>query len=160
MSPICKTISGSTSRAWPPPDWRLFDEVDDAACWIGLPLDKFRRTMAALGPDGASHEGVGYWEYGVEYMLKFMDLARTYLDVDLYDCPWWRNTATYAQYLSLPRNAGTGQLHRGLADCPRDHWYGPEYLLRGLARHFVTAMRSGWPSRSTRRTSPPRRPRG
>ena len=54
----------------------LFDEVDDAACWIGLPLDKYRRTMAALGPDGASHEGVGYWEYGVEYMLKFMDLAR------------------------------------------------------------------------------------
>ena len=62
----------------------LFDEVDDAACWIGLPLDKFRRTMAALGPDGASHEGVGYWEYGVEYMLKFMDLARS--------CSTWTST--------------------------------------------------------------------
>ena len=51
----------------------LFDEVEDGSCWIGLPLDKFRRSVAAFGPDGASHEGVGYWEYGVEYLLKFMD---------------------------------------------------------------------------------------
>ena len=73
----------------------LFDEVDDAACWIGLPLDKLRRTMDVLGPDGASHEGVGYWEYGVEYMLKFMDPARSLLGVDLYDRPW------LAQHLGL-----------------------------------------------------------
>jgi hypothetical protein len=115
----------------------LFDEVDDAACWIGLPLDKYRQTMAALGPDGASHEGVGYWEYGVEYMLKFMDLARQRLDVDLYGNDWWRNTASYAQYLALPRNAWTrGNCIVDIADCPRSHWYGPEYLLRGLARQY------------------------
>ena len=115
----------------------LFDEVDEAECWIGLPLDKFRRTMAALGPDGASHEGVGYWEYGVEYMLKFMDLAATYLDADLYDCSCSRNTALYAQYLSLPRGAWKpNNCIVDLADCPRGHWYGPEYLLRGLARRF------------------------
>ena len=72
--------------------------MDGASSWIGLPLDKFQRTMAALGPDGASHEGMGYWEYGAEYMLKFMDLARARLDVDLYTNQWWRNTARYAQY--------------------------------------------------------------
>jgi len=115
----------------------LFDEVDDAACWIGLPLDKYRRTMAALGPDGASHEGVGYWEYGVEYMLKFMDLARQRLDVDLYGFDWWRNTSSYAQFLTLPRNSWTrGNCIVDIADCPRSHWYGPEYLLRGLARQY------------------------
>lgn len=55
--------------------WRLavFDEVEDVQLWIGFALDKFRRTMDALGDDGASHEGVGYWEYGVEYMLKLSD---------------------------------------------------------------------------------------
>jgi hypothetical protein len=115
----------------------LFDEVDDASCWIGLPLEKFRRTMDALGSDGASHEGVGYWEYGVEYLLKFMDLARTNLDVDLYGSPWWRNTASYAQYLTLPRKAWKrNSCIVDLADCPRGHWYGPEYLLRHLAREF------------------------
>jgi len=115
----------------------LFDEVDEASGWIGLPLEKFRRTMAALGPDGASHEGVGYWEYGAEYMLKFMDLARSWLDVDLYTNDWWRNTARYAQYLSLPRRAWRrGNCIVDIADCPRGHWYGPDYLLRGLAREF------------------------
>ncbi len=115
----------------------LFDEVDDGLCWIGLPLDKFRRSLDALGPDGASHEGVGYWEYGVEYLLKFMELARANLDVDLYDHPWWRNTASYAQYLSLPRRAWTrGNCIVDIADCPRGHWYGPDYLLRRLAGQY------------------------
>ncbi|MCF7974126.1 MAG: DUF4962 domain-containing protein [Phycisphaerae bacterium] len=115
----------------------LFDEVDDAVMWVGLPLGKFQRTMAALGSDGASHEGVGYWEYGVEYMLKFMDLARALLGVNLYDHDWWRNTASYAQYLALPRSAWTRRnCIVDIADCPRAHWYGPDTLLRGLAREF------------------------
>ncbi len=32
----------------------VFDEVEDAHRWIALPLDKFQRTMDALGPDGSS----------------------------------------------------------------------------------------------------------
>ena len=63
----------------------LFDEAQEARRWIGLASDKFRRTMEALGQDGASHEGVGYWEYGAEYMLKFMHLAKDLLGVDLYE---------------------------------------------------------------------------
>ncbi|MBM4017041.1 MAG: DUF4962 domain-containing protein [Planctomycetes bacterium] len=115
----------------------VFDEVAGADRWVGLPLEKYRQTMASLGPDGASHEGVGYWEYGAEYMLKFMHLARDRLGVNLYDSPWWRNTAAYALYLTLPREAWTP---RGsivdIADCPRSHWYGPDHILRRLAAEY------------------------
>lgn len=115
----------------------LFDEDEEARLWIGLALDKFRRTMEVLGPDGASHEGVGYWEYGAEYMLKFMHLADELLGIDLYENPWWRNTARYCQYLSLPRE---GWANRNcivdLADCPRTHWYGPDHILRDLAGRY------------------------
>ncbi len=115
----------------------LFDEVENAEAWIALPLEKFQQTMTALGDDGASHEGVGYWGYGVEYMLKFMHLARERLDVDLYGHDWWRNTAAYRLYLSLPRNAWTSRNNIvDLADCPRGNWYGPDYLLRALAREY------------------------
>jgi hypothetical protein len=115
----------------------VFDEVEDADLWIGFALDKFRRSVDALGPDGASHEGVGYWEYGVEYLLKFMHLARELLGVDLYQHDWWRRTARYPLYLSLPRNAWTrSNCIVDIADCPRGHWYGPDYLLRGLAREY------------------------
>lgn len=113
----------------------LFDEVDEALSWIGYSLDAFQQSMAALGSDGASHEGVGYWEYGVEYMLKFMDLSRTLLGVELGDRDWWRKTSLYSLYLSLPRNAWTRDYSVvDIADSPRNHWYGPEYMLRDLAR--------------------------
>jgi hypothetical protein len=115
----------------------LFDEAEQAPLWIGLAQDKFRRTMDALGPDGASHEGVGYWEYGAEYMLKFMYLTDELLGENLYDNPWWQNTALYCQYMSLPREAWA---HRNyivdIADCPRTHWYGPDHILRDLARQY------------------------
>lgn len=115
----------------------LFDEVDGADRWAGLALDKWRRTLAALGPDGASHEGVGYWQYGVEYLLKFMWLARSLLDVDLYDHPWFRHTAAYARYLTIPRGAWSRSSSLvDIADCPRGNWYGPDYLLRALAAEY------------------------
>lgn len=115
----------------------LYDEVPEANRWIGLPLDKFTTTMQMLGPDGASHEGVGYWQYGVEYMLKFMVLAKELLGVDLFGGDWWRNTAAYALYLQLPRQAWTLRNNIvDIADCPRGNWYGPEYLLWKLAGVF------------------------
>ncbi|MBI2301179.1 MAG: DUF4962 domain-containing protein [Armatimonadetes bacterium] len=115
----------------------LFDEHDDALTWIGLALAKYRTTLDSLGDDGASHEGVGYWGYGVENLLKFMDLARSLLGVELYDHPWFRNTAAYRQYLALPRDAWTRANNIvDIADCPRSNWYGPDYLLRRLAAEY------------------------
>ena len=115
----------------------IYDEHPQALAWLGIGLDRFSTTMEALGEDGASHEGVGYWDYGVEYMLKFMELARGLLDVDMYDHDWWRNTAYYRHYLALPRNAWTrSNCIVDIADCPRGNWYGPEYLLRRLASEY------------------------
>ena len=115
----------------------LFDESDEAADWIGFALAKFRAVMVALGPDGATHEGVGYWGYGLEYLMKFLYLARDLLDVDLYDAEWLHKTAAYRLYLSVPREAWTKESTCvDIADCPRYDWYGPDYTLRGLASEF------------------------
>ena len=119
----------------------LFDETDLALGWIGLPLAKFRRTVEVLGHDGASNEGVGYWGYGLEYLLKFLDLARQCLGIDLYDTPALKNTAYYRLYMSLPEKAWTSKNNIvDIADCPRSNWYGPDYLLRRLA----TTYRNGY----------------
>jgi hypothetical protein len=117
----------------------VFDEAEAAAefpHWMDLVIGKFRGTEAALGCDGASHEGVGYWSYGVEYMLKYWHLASELLGENL-SSPWWRNTAAYRLYLGLPRNSWTRQDNIvDLADCPRSGWYGPDYLLRRLAHLY------------------------
>jgi hypothetical protein len=114
------------------------DEDPAARGWIALTLAKWRRTHEALGPDGASHEGVGYWSYGVEYLLKFMWLARDQLGVDFYDHPWWRKTSDYRLYLGLPRHAWTPRnTIVDIADGERsDYSYGPNYLLRAQAHEY------------------------
>jgi hypothetical protein len=109
------------------------DAAPETQDWIAMVREKFRSTEAALGPDGASHEGVGYWSYGVEYMLKYWRLASDLLGENL-TSPWWQNTAAYRLYLGLPRNSWTSaNAVVDIADCPRYDWYGPDYLLRRLA---------------------------
>jgi hypothetical protein len=63
-----------------------------------------------------------------------MSLARDLLDVDFYDTEWWKNTARYSLYLSLPRLSWARRnCVVDLADSPRYHWYGPDHILRHLA---------------------------
>jgi hypothetical protein len=113
----------------------LFDEEAPAAEWVGFALDKFRRAVESLEPDGASHEGLVYWAYGVQALLQFMHLARELLGEDLHDFPWWRNTAAYRQYLTLPQGAWSRENSGlvNLADCRRTGECGPEHILRRLA---------------------------
>jgi len=116
----------------------LYGEVEGVDGWVLKPLEMARETMAALGPDGASHEGVPYWTYGVEYLLKFMDLARDLLGVDLFaQNAWFEHTASFRLYSMLPRAHWTerGDLMT-FADGPRSDWYGPDYMLRKLAAEY------------------------
>lgn len=139
------------------PEFRRWTEVARAA---------YARTTELLGPDGASHEGVGYWEYGTEWMLKYGVLARRFLEQDIFVNPWWRETAYYRLYLTTPRNGW----RRGrffvtntvvdMADSQRGVWYGPDPQLvllaamyrnpyaMGLARSLAEAgaadARSAW----------------
>ncbi|MBN1292838.1 MAG: DUF4962 domain-containing protein [Candidatus Latescibacteria bacterium] len=115
----------------------LFDEVDDASQWIGFPLDRYRRTMHYLGPDGASHEGINYWSYGMEHLLKFMTLARDLLDEDMFGSEWFRNTANYRLYMSLPQNAWVKRnITVNYGDSYRRDSYGPDHQLRFLAGEY------------------------
>lgn len=118
----------------PAPDAR---EMADPARWIAFAVDRYRTAFAFFGPDGASHEGPGYWSYGVEYLLKFMDPARDLLGVDFFDHPWWRRTASYRLAMSLPRASWAySNLTVDYGDSPRSDWYGPDYLLRRLAGEY------------------------
>ncbi len=105
----------------------------DAGQWLDLAREKFKRTEASLGPDGASHEGVGYWSYGVEYLLKYWHLAGDAFG-EKPSSPWWNQTAAYRLYMGLPRNSWTtANTNVDIADGPRRDYYGPDYLLRRLA---------------------------
>jgi hypothetical protein len=116
----------------------LYGEVPNVDGWILLPVEKLHTTMASLGSDGASHEGVPYWTYGLEYLLKLMDLDRGLLGEDLFaNSAWFRNTASFRLYAMLPQQAWSRQSDlMTFADGPRTDWYGPDYMLRKLAAEY------------------------
>lgn len=116
----------------------LHGEVADVGPWLRLTIEKLRLMTAALGPDGCSPEGTGYWSYYLEYLLKTLDLARDLLGVDLFaDCGWLRQTAEFCLFSQIPRAAWTRASHLfNFGDGPRHYWYGPDYLLRKLASEY------------------------
>jgi hypothetical protein len=113
----------------------LFDEQPEAADWVVFARDKFHAAVRNFGPDGAGQEGLVYWAYGVQALLQYMHLACELLGEDLHDHAWWRNTAAYRQYLTLPLDAWSRENSAlvNLADCRRTSECGPEHILRRLA---------------------------
>ena len=115
----------------------MWEEAPETIPWLSLCLSKFQRTFEALGSDGASHEGVGYWDYGVEHMIKFNLLSRDMFGVNLFTNSWWPKTASFRQYLSLPRHAWSqSECIVDLGDYARGNAHHPDYTLFALASEF------------------------
>ena len=120
--------------------------------WINQTLGFMNNTMKDLGSDGASHEGVGYWEYGVGSLLKYMDIANKFFGANMYATPWFQKSIYYRLYFSLPQNSLTAAAqtaspnmgdHIDFGDDTRFSWYGPNYLLRALAMHGTDSNAAG-----------------
>lgn len=115
----------------------IYDEYSPAATWLNTATSKYTNVMSNLGNDGASHEGAGYWQYGMGYITLYMELANKLLGVNLYNEPWVTKTSDYALYNMLPRNSWTtAGSHFDFADAPRSNWYGPGFILRTLASKY------------------------
>jgi hypothetical protein len=111
----------------------LFDKEPRATDWIALPEHILDQSTKMLSPDGASQEGFGYWQYGVEYLLKLMELSKI-LGKDQFASPWWDHTADYCLDMMLPQHAWTKEdCQNDYADAARFAWYGPDDQLRALA---------------------------
>jgi len=117
----------------------LYGGPDDVDGWILLPLETFRKSISFLPPDGANHEGIPYWEYAVEYLLKFMDLSKDLLGEDFFTGnSFFSETSNFRLYGMIPKDYWSVSDSRlmSLGDSPRFDWYGPEYLLRKLASEY------------------------
>jgi hypothetical protein len=129
----------------------LVDEAPEVFTWTETIRDRMNAAMKALTPDGASHKGVGYWQYGIDAMARYLWVCRAITGENGFQNPWWSNTASYALYLSLPigswgQNAGeipksgTSWMNIDFADCPRYNWYGPDTIFRLLASEYRSGV--------------------
>jgi hypothetical protein len=133
----------------------IFDENETVLPWVGFTLNRYATTMSILGHDGASHEGIGYWTYGVEWMLRFMALSEDIFNINFFaneSIPglspdmmnakyeagdWWQNTAQYFLYMTTPFDSWSrSSKNVNYGDSGRGYGYGPSSILRYLASQY------------------------
>lgn len=130
----------------------LCNEAKEAAEWLNAAEDNFRRVLAILPADGAGYEGVNYWSYGMEALLRyFMATGKIYGLGAVQGSPYFRNAATYRLHMSLPGFKESADY----GDSPRFEWHGPGYILRALAGLFEDG-RAQWLAERIERARGPR----
>ena len=112
----------------------LVGEEPEAEGWVAQAVAILRASDTLLAPDGSIQEGPGYWQYGVEYLVKLTELARG-VGIIVEQGPWWQRAADYPLYMTLPRASWTAQSSLvDVADAARKNWYGPDHLLHWFAK--------------------------
>jgi hypothetical protein len=60
------------------------------------------RFLACLGFQGDNNEGIGYWDYGLGFVIDYGDLLKAVCGIDLFQQPWLRQTARFPMYTAPP----------------------------------------------------------
>jgi len=110
----------------------LGGEEPDAGLWLQKALWGGRNIVAELPDEGAYEEGLPYWGYGMEALVRFITAARRFSDEDFYQAPYFRNTHLFRLYLAGPRLAQIANFGDGLT---RD-WHAMRTTMYRLASEY------------------------
>lgn len=116
----------------------LFGEVDGIGPWLRYLMEKIRAFRAALGPDGASQEGLSYGGSYIGDCVRLFDLTRQLLGWDFFkDCAFLENASDYYLYSMLGHNdIKPRHVYLSFADSVRYNWHHPDATLRKLAVEY------------------------
>ncbi|MBO5690015.1 MAG: DUF4962 domain-containing protein, partial [Lentisphaeria bacterium] len=89
------------------------------------------RIFPALGYEGENNEGLMYWAYGLGMALRFVDVAKNTVGLDLYAQPWLQQTCQFPMYINPPQSYSISFADTG---CPNHSSIGP------MSRHFTAKL--------------------
>ena len=108
--------------------------------YTGLVMYKDGLGMHSLMPDGTSQEGVPYWEYAAEWLIKGGVAIRHAFNIDLFATTHvLEHSGDYVMYNLLPRDHWESGSVLNVGDSPTNHWYGPSNILRFIAGEYGNA---------------------
>jgi len=109
--------------------------------YTGMVMYKDGLGMNSLMPDGTSQEGVPYWEYAAEWLIKAGVMIRNVYDIDLFETTRvLEHSGDYMLYNLLPKDSWTNlNSVLNVGDSPTNHWYGPGNILRFIAAEYNDA---------------------
>ncbi|MEA2063735.1 MAG: DUF4962 domain-containing protein [Gemmatimonadota bacterium] len=117
----------------------LYDENPGAVKWLRICEDYFDTVFRLLPPDGTSVEDISYGMYGLDFIIRYAELARSLLGRNYCDNPWFKNSPDYIIHSLVP--APTEKEYAiTFGDAPRNmNWHGPEPQLFWAASEFDNA---------------------
>jgi len=113
----------------------IYGEVRDVGPWLRFVMEKARVMTDALGPDGASQEGICYGGFYTDYYVRTLQLVKMLLGWDFFrGNEYLRNVPYFYIYSMLPRrHIAPRSVHLCFGDGVRYNWHGPDHFLRRLA---------------------------
>lgn len=114
----------------------LAGEEPDAGVWLAKAVWGGQHIAAELPDEGAYEEGIPYWGYGMESLMRLIEAVRPYCEEDFYAHDYFRHTSLFRLYLAGPgiptvANFGDGP--------PRD-WHAIRPMMYRLASQYEDGL--------------------
>ena len=103
-----------------------------AGVWLQKSLWGGDHIVAELAEEGAYEEGIPYWGYGMEALVRMITAVRPYAPHDFYSAEYFRNTPLFRLYLAGPRIEQCANFGDGLT---RD-WHAMRTTMYRLASEY------------------------
>lgn len=81
----------------------MWDEEPEAREWLDYSIEFLSTVYTPWGDgQGGWAEGPHYWMTGMAYLIDAANLLRSYMDIDLYQRPFFQNTGDFPVYTKAP----------------------------------------------------------
>jgi len=144
-----EAATGVNDRGWWKQTWRqnhawcnygalgvtavaLAGDVPGVGEWLAKSEWAYQHIVAELPDEGAYEEGVPYWGYGMESLVRFVAAVKPYVAADFYASPYLRKTHLFRLYMAGPQIGTCANFGDGP---PRD-WHAIAPLMYRLAAQY------------------------
>ncbi len=144
-----EAAEGINDRGWWKHEWRqnhswcayqalgvtaiaLAGEVSDAGAWLAKAIWGGQHIVAELPDEGAYEEGIPYWGYGMESLMRLIAAVRPYTHEDFYSARNLQNTHLFRLYMAGPNIPAVANFGDGP---PRD-WHAIRPIMYRLASEY------------------------
>jgi hypothetical protein len=110
----------------------LAGDVPGVGEWLAKSEWAYQHIFAELPEEGAYEEGVPYWGYGMESLVRYIAAVRPYVATDFYASPYLRKTHLFRLYLAGPSIGSIANF----GDGPTRDWHSISPLMYRLAAEY------------------------
>ncbi len=110
----------------------LAGEEPDSGLWLEKALWGGHNIIQELPEEGAYEEGLPYWGYGMEALVRFLEAVRPYSEEDFYSYNYFGNTYLFRLHLAGP---DVGQI-ANFGDGRTRDWHAMETTMYRLASQY------------------------